>query len=163
MAVRPSESGWSRRQVVGATALLALAVGVPAATIKFKTRDGEAAPTARDRKLLHEVSQLVIPRTATAGAGDVGVGDFVIKALSVGLAGSRAPVASASLPQVARFVRRDGSLRHVAWLTDELDGRAHGDFLSRRHQPPAVRSSPGWTAKPMPRAPPIRRGNRSKH
>jgi hypothetical protein len=89
-------------------------------------------PSERQRDLMRAVSQLVIPRTGTAGAGDAGVGDFVILALVHGLDGARAPIASDALPPLAATHRRnDGSLRHVAWLEAELDRAANGDWLGK--------------------------------
>lgn len=124
-----SASGWSRRDFAGGVAFLALALGVPVAAVKLSHLDEEDAPTERQRLLMREVSQMVIPRTATAGAGDVGTGDFVILALAHGLEGARAPFASGAMPSFQRFVRRDGSLRQMQWLEHELDRRAGGDFL----------------------------------
>jgi len=121
--------GWRRRDFARAAALLALAAGVPAGTVGATIRADDEAPSRRRRALMKEVSQRVLPRTTTPGAGDVGVGDFVILALAHGLDQSRAPVASASVPALARFLRRDGSLRQLDWLEAELDRRAKGDFL----------------------------------
>ena len=122
-------AGWNRRDFIGGAALLALAIGVPVAAIKLSTLKSEDAPTDRQRALLRDVSQLVIPRTGTLGAGEIGVGDFVILALAHGLEGTLAPAASGAMPTLARFVRRDGSLRYIGWLEDELDRRGKGDFL----------------------------------
>ncbi len=77
--------GWDRRDFLGGAALLALALGLPIAAVKLSDLPADEAPTDRQRLLMREVSQLVIPRTATAGAGDVGAGDFVILALAHGL------------------------------------------------------------------------------
>jgi len=121
--------GWRRRDFARAAALLALAAGVPAASVRATMVSGDEAPSGRRRALMKEVSQRVLPRTTTPGAGDVGVGDFVILALAHGLDRSRAPVASAAAPALARFLRRDGSLRQLDWLEAELDRRARGDFL----------------------------------
>ena len=121
--------GWNRRDFIGAAALLALALGLPIAAIELSDLDADDAPSERQRLLLREVSQLVLPRTGTSGAGEVGVGDFVILALAHGLEGSRTPGASAGMPQLARHARPDGSLRYVDWLESELDHRGNGDFL----------------------------------
>lgn len=115
---------------MGGAALLALALGIPAAAVRLSDLPDEDAPSDRQRSLLREVSQLVIPRTDTPGAGDVGTGDFLALALAHGLSGSRAPVASAAMPNLMRHLRPDGSLRHVDWLEHELDRRAGGDFLA---------------------------------
>ena len=127
----PAASGWNRRDFIGGAALLALALGVPIAAIRLSDLDPDQAPSERHRQLLREVSQLVLPRTGTPGAGDVGVGDFVILALAHGLEGTRAPGASAGMPQLSRHTRPDGSLRYIDWLESELDRRSNGDFLHR--------------------------------
>ncbi|MFD1612302.1 gluconate 2-dehydrogenase subunit 3 family protein [Sphingomonas tabacisoli] len=128
---------WNRRDFFAGAALLALVVGVPAAAVRLSDLPDDEAPTDRQRALMREVSQLVLPRTGTAGAGDVGVGDFVVLALVHGLEGSRTSAAGAATPQFVRFRRPDGSLRQLSWLEDELDRRSRGDFLAR---PIAVRS-----------------------
>ena len=86
------ESGWNRRDFIGGAALLALALGVPLATVRMSSLDPADAPTEAQRGLLREVSQLVLPRTGTPGAGEVGVGDFVALALAHGLEKSRQPL-----------------------------------------------------------------------
>ncbi|OAN63158.1 gluconate 2-dehydrogenase subunit 3 family protein [Sphingomonas sp. TDK1] len=121
-------AGWSRRDFFGGAALLALAVGIPATVVRYSDLDPSDEPSDRQRAMIARVSQLVIPRTDTAGAGDVGVGDFVILALAHGLEGSRAPVAADAMPNLASYQRRDGSLRHLDWLDTQLDQRAAGDF-----------------------------------
>lgn len=127
-----SQTGWTRREFGGAAALLAAVVGLPTAvTMLSKTDEGDV-PTDRQRDMMRAVSQFVIPRTATAGAGDTGVGDFVILALAHGLDGTRRPAASAGLPPLAMgHLRPDGTLRHVAWLEAELDRAANGDWLDK--------------------------------
>lgn len=121
--------GWHRRDFLGGAALLALALGVPLAALKLSDLPADEAPTARQRLLMKEVSQLVLPRTATAGAGDVGVGDFVILALAHGLEKARMVVPQGA-PQALKAHRRaDGSLDHVRWLEAELDARSGSDFL----------------------------------
>ncbi|MEO6093843.1 MAG: gluconate 2-dehydrogenase subunit 3 family protein [Novosphingobium sp.] len=124
-------SGWNRRDFFGGMALFALAIGVPVASVALSDLPDEEAPSERQRAMMREVSQLVVPKTATAGAGDVGVGDFVILALAHGLEGSRAPSAGAAAPPLARFRRPDGSLRQLHWLENELNQRGGGDFLAR--------------------------------
>ncbi|MDF8333797.1 gluconate 2-dehydrogenase subunit 3 family protein [Novosphingobium cyanobacteriorum] len=123
--------GWNRRDFLGGAALLALALGVPVGALSLTSLPADEAPTDRQRLLARHVSQLVIPRTETPGAGDVGTGDFLILALVHGLEGTRAPVVAAAMPALGAFQRGDGSLRHLAWLEHELDRRANGDFLAR--------------------------------
>jgi len=125
-SARPA--GWSRRDLVQGAAFFALVAGVPLAAVKLSRRPQGDAPTDRQRKLIQDVSQLVIPATDTPGAGDIGVGDFVILALAHGLEGSRSPASSAAIPNIGGYSRPDGSLRYLDWLEDELDRRAGGDF-----------------------------------
>lgn len=125
-----SEKGWNRREMLGAAALLAAVIGVPVATVKLSGLDADEAPTDRQRALLREVSQLVLPRTTTPGAGEVGTGDFVALALAHGLEGSRKPLPSDAPAAFLKHRRRDGSINHVGWLEAELDRRAGSDFLS---------------------------------
>jgi hypothetical protein len=123
-------SGWTRRDFAGGVALFALALGIPAAAVKLTDLAAEDAPSDRQRSLMAEVSDLVIPRTDTPGARDVGVGDFVVLALAHGLSGTRAPMAAEMVTAaLVPFRRRDGSLRHLAWLEQALDRAAGGDFL----------------------------------
>ncbi len=143
---------WTRRDFFSGAALFALAIGVPAGAVQLSDLDADEAPSDRQRKLMREVSQLVIPRTSTAGAGDVGVGDFVLIALARGLAGTRKPVSEAVGGQ---HRRKDGSLRHAAWLEQALDQRAGGDFLG---QPPAKRAAilAALDAEAFPAGPPAK-------
>lgn len=119
-------SVWSRRDFLGGATLFALAIGVPAGAVQLSELSADEAPSERQRKLMRQVSQLVIPRTATPGAGDVGVGDFVLIALAHGLAGTRKPILGALDGQ---HRRSDGSLRYSTWLEQVLDQHAGGNFL----------------------------------
>lgn len=116
--------------MLGAATLLAAVIGIPVAAVKLSALDADEAPTERQRALLREVSQLVLPRTTTPGAGEVGVGDFLAIALAHGLDGSRNPLPSDAPAQFLKHRRRDGSIDHVTWLEAELDQRAGADFLS---------------------------------
>jgi hypothetical protein len=127
---RQATSGWQRRDFLGGAALLALALGVPVAAVRLSDLRAEDAPSDRQRALLCGVSQLVIPRTDTPGAGDVGSGDFVLLALAHGLEGSRKPVSGDAARTSLRHLRADGSLDHAAWLESALDQRAKGDFMA---------------------------------
>jgi len=121
-------AGWDRRDFLRGATLLALAVtpGTLLGACKAATAD---APSERQRKLLTLVSDLVIPRTGTAGAGEVGVGDFVVLALAHGLENSREVLPRDATPPFKAHLRVDGSLDHGGWLEAELDRRADGDFL----------------------------------
>lgn len=123
------QGGWNRRDFLGGAALLALAIGLPVAAIKLSDFPADEAPTDRQRSLMRAVSQLVIPRTATAGAGDVGAGDFVILALTHGLEKSRTVLPNTAPAFYLTHRRADGSLDHLRWLEAELDKRSAGDFL----------------------------------
>lgn len=94
---------WSRRDFGRALALLALAAGAPLSAA------GAARPSTRERALMREVSQIVIPRTGTPGAGDLGVGDFVVLALAHG----------------------HGNPHSLDWLRNELDRLAGGRWLDK--------------------------------
>jgi hypothetical protein len=119
-----------RREFLSGAALLALALGVPTAAVRLSQIADDDMPSPRQRLLAREVSQLVLPRTGTPGAGDVGVGDFLILAFAHGLEGSREPFAS---PQ-DEPLRADGSLHHLAWLERTLDRASGGDFLGASPQ-----------------------------
>ncbi|MDE1917699.1 MAG: gluconate 2-dehydrogenase subunit 3 family protein [Sphingomonadales bacterium] len=148
-----TEQAWNRRTFLGAATALAAALGVSPARLLAGLPASEA-PTARHSALLREVSQLVIPRTDTAGAGDVGTGAFVSLALAHGLKDTRAPIkdAPAGWP-----LRADGSLRHDLWLERTLDQRAGGDFLARppaqRHALLAALDAEAFPAGPPPAVP----------
>ncbi len=123
-----ADKGWTRRDTLGGVALFALAVGIPLATVRMT--DTAEDVTDRQRAVLREVAQTVVPRTTTPGAGDIGAHDFVILALAHGLDGTRAPAAGAALPvTVTRHLRRDGTFDYLDWLEWQLDSRAQGDFL----------------------------------
>lgn len=119
-----------RRDFLGGAALLALALGVPAGTLSLIGLDEASRPTPRQGDLLREVSQLVIPRGNTPGAGDIGVAEFVALALAHGLLGTGGAVAGVfDRTDLASFARADGTLRYLDWLEAQLDRRAGGDFL----------------------------------
>lgn len=127
-----------RREVLGGAALFALVVGVPFAAVQLSDLEGDHRPSDRQRELVAEVADLVIPRTTTPGARALGVGDFVILALAHGLSGTGVPMASGAItPALRPFVRRDGSLRYLDWLEKTLDAAANGDFM---RQPLAERT-----------------------
>lgn len=121
-------TGWSRREFAGAAVLLGLVVGLPTAVVRLSDLNAEDAPTDRQRAMMRSVAQHVIPRTDTPGAGDVGVGDFVILALAHGLDGTRDPAAAGAAYALPEYRRPDGSLRHLAWLEHALDRSANGDW-----------------------------------
>ena len=116
-----------RREFLGGLGLLALATGLPLATLGCADKDD--VPSERQRTLMRDVSQLVLPRTGTPGAGDAAVGDFVLLALAHGLERAREPLPPNADPALRSWTRSDGSLRQAAWLESELDRRASGDFL----------------------------------
>ncbi len=129
---RSPSGGWQRREFLGGAALFALAIGIPVAGVSLSGLDEDDAPTDRQRLMMRQVSQAVLPATDTPGAGDVGVGDFVIIALAHGLDGTREPVGSSEMPWAfPEYQRRDGTLRYVDWLEHTLDRSANGDFVRR--------------------------------
>lgn len=126
-----TETGWNRREFVGAGALLALFVGVPIG-VNMLTPDPDDLPSERQRDMMRLVSDIVIPRTATPGAGEVGTGDFVILALAHGLDGTRNAAATAAVTAaLPQYRRADGTLRYVDWLEGALDRAANGDWIGK--------------------------------
>jgi len=124
--------GWQRRDFLAGAAFLALAIGIPVAGVSLSDLDEEDLPTDRQRQMMRQVSQTVLPKTDTPGAGDTGVGDFVLLALAHGLDGTREPAGSSEMPWAfPEYQRPDGSLRYVDWLEHTLDSGANGDFFRR--------------------------------
>ena len=107
-------SRWTRRDFGRAAVLLSAALGAPAQTLLAQTTT--PPPDAALLALLNEVSQLVIPRTDTPGAGDVNTGAFVALALAHGLEGTQ------------------GAFRYDLWLAAQLDQRAGGAFMAQPAQ-----------------------------
>ncbi len=132
-----ADTGLARRELLGGAALFAMAVGVPVAAVRWT--DTTEVVTDRQRALLRDVAQRVLPRTTTPGAGEIGAHDFVILALAHGLDGTRAPAAGAALPAtITRHQRRNGTLDYLNWLEWQLDAATHGDYLA---VPPAGREA----------------------
>ncbi|KAG5725984.1 hypothetical protein E4T56_gene14453, partial [Termitomyces sp. T112] len=113
----------TRREVLAGAAIFALATGLP----NMALAAGEA-PSPKLALLLRTVAQIVIPRGETQGAGDVGVGAFLLLAFAHGLEGTRDPIRH---PAPDWPLREDGSLRYDLWLERELDRRAAGSFLGK--------------------------------
>jgi len=127
-----AEEGWSRRDFGAAAVLLAAVVGLPAVVATMSFEQPSEQPTRRQREMMRDVSQLVLPRTTTPGAGEVGVGDFVLLALAHGLNGTRKPVGAEGMPPLVRqHRRRDSSLRYADWLEAELDQAANGNWIAK--------------------------------
>lgn len=124
------QDGWSRRQWLGGAAALAVVLGLPVGHSVMTSLAHDAMPSRAQRLLLDEVCQLVLPRTDTAGAGEVGTGAFVVLALAHGLENARRPLPFNAGDELLRHRRRDGALDHLGWLEAELDRRAGGRFLS---------------------------------
>jgi len=116
----------NRREFLTGAALFALVCGLPAQATSGVRLDPAETPLPQLALLLHKVCQLVIPRTDTAGAGDVGVGAFLPLAFAHGLAGTREPLRDAPSHWP---LRADGSLRYDRWLEQELRARAGENFL----------------------------------
>lgn len=108
--------------------MLAALVGTPL-WIWGKARQGEKGEATDDqRRMLDTVSDLVIPRTDTPGASDVGVGDFVVLALNHGLDGTREPAASAAIQGGGPVPTQRGGLYLLDDLAIMLRIKAGGDF-----------------------------------
>ena len=125
------QPGWDRREFLRASALLAAVAGLPLSACSTDGLDPAEAPSRQQREMLSAVAQLVIPRTDTPGAGDVGTGDFVILALAHGLEGSRAKVPGSAGADQLRHRRRDGSLDHLTWLEWQLNNRSGGNWQGK--------------------------------
>lgn len=98
----------NRREFLAGAAIFALATGLPVPALA-------AAPSPHIALLLKTVAQIVIPRSDTPGAGDVGVGAFLSLAFAHGM---------------------EGAQGYDLWLDKELNRRAGRDFLA---QTPAQR------------------------
>lgn len=122
--------GWNRREFAKAGGLLAAVLGLPLAGCNLLAGNEEAEPDAAQIALMRAVSQAVIPATETPGAGDAGVGEFVLLALAHGLEGTRQPVAPGRWVEAGQL-RDDGSLRYPLWLQETLDRRVGGDWLGQ--------------------------------
>jgi len=114
----------TRRDMLAGAAIFALLTGLP---LPLPALAAGEAPSPRIALLLKTVAQMVIPRSDTPGAGDVGVGAFVTLALAHGLEGTRETLRN---PAPQWPLRGDGSLRYDLWLDRELGRRAGGDFLT---------------------------------
>lgn len=129
---------WSRRDAIRMAAWLTAAAGTPVAARSVVRKAARGGPALKgDAAFLDAVSQTMIPRTATPGAGDVHTGAFVAMALAHGLHGARQPLAADTTSALRAYARPDGSLDHIAWLRGALDRRAAPSFLAatpaRRH------------------------------
>ncbi len=124
---------WDRREVIGAGALALGVIGLPAAVMRLsRPADPDAPPSDRQRAIAADVADLLIPANDTPGAAAVGAHEFLIVALAHGLDGTRAPAAGSEIQGAnAVYARADGSLDHLAWLEDELDRGARGDYLAQ--------------------------------
>ena len=122
--------GWTRRQWLGGAAALTALIGVPLGYAALDGLPDGAAPTAAQRRMLDSVAQLVLPRTDTPGAAEVGTGPFVVLALAHGLENARKVLPLNSDAALLRWRQRDGSLDHLGWLGAELNRRGGGDFLT---------------------------------
>lgn len=135
MADDPNTTPVDRRQLLLSGFLIAGAVVAPMA-VWSRLRHGESGrATERQRLLLAVVCDLVIPKTDTPGAVQVGTAEFVELALSHGLNETRAFGAEA-LPAApgAPTAKAEGGLYLLDALTWDLDGRCGGDFLKASPQ-----------------------------
>lgn len=121
-----------RREMVAAGVLALGVVGVPLAVLRsMRVPEGDVPPTERQLAVAKDVAQLLIPRTDTPGGADVGAHDYLVLALAHGLDGTRVPASGNDIQGAnALYGRPDGSLDHLAWLEDQLDGKARGDYLA---------------------------------
>ncbi len=120
--------GWKRRDMLIGVGLFSVVAGLPLSACNPLKILANNEPTEAQRVLLRDVSQMVIPRTGTAGAGDIGVGDFVILGLAHGLENARDKLPDDAGAELSAHRRNDGSLDHISWLESELARRAKGDW-----------------------------------
>ncbi|HEX8446922.1 MAG TPA: gluconate 2-dehydrogenase subunit 3 family protein [Sphingomonas sp.] len=122
---------FDRRQLIGSGAVLAALIGTPL-WIWQRARSGERGEaTDAERKMLDRVADLVIPRTDTPGASDVGVGDFLVLALNHGLDGTRDPGGgSAAIQGANQTATPHGGMFLLDDLAIHLRIKAGGDFNS---------------------------------
>lgn len=116
----------ARREFMAGMAMMmavAPAVAKAGAAAKAMSRPGPYQP------LLREVAQLVIPRGETPGAGEVGVGAFVLIALAHGLEGTHRPA-----PKTwTGHVLPDGRWDYAAWLQSALGRGFLAQPVAKRH------------------------------
>ena len=127
---RPEGAQWSRRELIRAATLLAVAAGTPVSARTVTRLSAKGAAVLPHRLLLREVSQMVLPNTATAGAGELGVGDFVALGLAHGLRGAGQPLKADADPRLLAHRRPDHSLDHASWLEADLEHRLGGRFIT---------------------------------
>lgn len=157
--VRSDGSGLDRRQLLGATALLAAGIGLPYAAYRSQARLDANGATQAHRILFDRVADLLIPPTQTPGGAAAGAGAFALLALHHGLGAAQPPVKGAAIPVPApRFMRGDGTLDHIAWLEDALNHAANGDFIgtSEPRQSAALAAVDAAAFPPGPPPPPER-------
>ena len=124
-------TSFDRRKMIGAGALALGVIAVPIAVLRAMRASTDDVPSDRQKLIARQVAQILIPRTDTPGGADVGADAFLLLALAAGLDGTRTPDGGAAIQgATARYRRPDGSLDHLAWLEEELDRKAHGDFLA---------------------------------
>lgn len=133
------QPGWDRRSFMRGAAILAPLLGISTSAIWLTGCTANDTPSKRQTQLFRIVCQLVIPKSETLGAGDVGVGEFVLLALAHGLDGT------------------DGPLNYVTWLESRLDEAAQGDFLklysAKQGSTLAAIDAAAFPAGPPPKVP----------
>lgn len=111
--------------------MLGIALGGPGAVWARVARGDIGGATARQRTLLKAVADLVIPRTATASASQVGVPAFVEIALEHALDGSVEASAPAGIQGTAETgPRARGGIWLLGATEQLLDRQAGGDFAA---------------------------------
>ncbi|WP_426264861.1 gluconate 2-dehydrogenase subunit 3 family protein [Sphingomonas sp. PWP1-2] len=122
---------FDRREMIGAGALALGVIAMPIAVLRAMRAPTDDEPSDRQKLIAQQVAQILIPPTDTPGGADVGADAFLLLALAAGLDGTRTPDGGAAIQgATARYRRPDGSLDHLTWLEEELDRKAHGDFLA---------------------------------
>lgn len=123
-----NQSVLDRRQLLGSGLVLGALVGTPL-WFWSKVRQGQTGEaTDDDRQMLTSMCDLVLPRTNTPGASDVGVPEFVILALNHGLDGTRQPGTSAAINAPVQTGAGTAGLYILDDLATRLAIKAGGDF-----------------------------------
>lgn len=126
----PDSPHLDRRQLLGASLLLALGAGTPLALWQRRQSGETGIADDRQRALAERVSDLVIPATDTPGALAAKVPEWLLLALSHGQAGTAdAPVGPYA---VARSVASQApkGLSYLDAVGARLNAMAGGDFVS---------------------------------
>ena len=126
----PEGSHLDRRQLIGASLLLALGAGTPLALWQRHAAGEAGTADDRQRALAERLSDLVIPATDTPGALAAKVPDWLLLALSHGQAGTtEEPVGPYAVGRSVASQTPKG-LHYLDAVGAQLNDKAGGDFVS---------------------------------